>query len=209
MSCRLYLQMLSCSLNCADAIHQEWNPQIHNSASRGDPPTSCRQHMPQSCFIYFCSRFSKVVWCLFQKPHVLIHLLWCHASCICKCPPPPSTPPNSPPSHRKLNCADASHQECSPQCPTLHQELTSQIHAGNICPKAVSFIFATDFLKLFGACSRNLIFQYTCSNAMQAVFANAPPAPPPPPPPICKYSLHDITADVLKHKVSGTGTKQL
>jgi hypothetical protein len=26
---------------------------------------------------------------------------------------------------------------------------------------------------------------------------------------ICKYSLHDITADVLKHKVSGTGTKQL
>ena len=23
----------------------------------------------QSCFILFCSRFSKVVWCLFQKPH--------------------------------------------------------------------------------------------------------------------------------------------
>ena len=50
-------------------------PQMPHSSSRADLPNPCRQHMPQSCFIYFCSRFSKVVWCLFQKPYVLIHLL--------------------------------------------------------------------------------------------------------------------------------------
>jgi hypothetical protein len=49
-------------------------------------------------------------------------------------------------------------KNAAPQCPTLHQELTFQIHAGSICPKAVLFIFAADFLKLFGACSRNLVF---------------------------------------------------
>ena len=88
-------------------------PQCPNSSSRADLPNPCRQHMPQSCFIYFCSRFSKVVWCLFQKPHFSIHLQQCHAGCICKCPPHTPTPPP----YRKLNCADASHQECSPPMP--------------------------------------------------------------------------------------------
>ena len=127
MSCRLYLQMLTRKLNCADATHQEapstslffksWSS-THMQASYAQkavmlplrsgaffhtdthqPPTHPQTHYSvffflvgihhlsflcqivcsgfcfhssseiQSCFILFCSRFSKVVWCLSQKPH--------------------------------------------------------------------------------------------------------------------------------------------
>ncbi len=84
MSCRLYLQMppptpppLPLTENWIVQMLAIKNatPQCPNSSSRADLPNPWRQHMPQSCFICFCTRFSKVVWCLFQKPCVLIHLL--------------------------------------------------------------------------------------------------------------------------------------
>ena len=129
-------------------------PMLHSS-SRADLPNPCRQHMPQSCFIYFCSRFSKVVWCMFQKPHFSIHLHHAMQAVFANAPPP--TPPPHPPTENWIVQMLAI-KNSAPQCPTLHQELTFQIHAGSICPKAVLFIFAADFLKLFGACSRNLVF---------------------------------------------------